>query len=152
METKLPLEKELEPIFLDKFPAFPDEVKEFLVKFGPYLLLVGALLGIFALIAAYGVVGGREIYGIGLTAYGGAGIQLWLGMAITLGVMVLYLLAFKPLRERKKQGWNLLYYALLLNLLSSLIQVKVFAVIFGAVIGFWVLFQIRDKYSSGIFK
>lgn len=151
MEPKLPLEKELEPIFLDKFPAFPDEVKEFLVKYGPFLMLIGAILGISALIGAYGVLGGSEIYGLGLSAYGGAGIQLWIGMAITLGVMILYLLAFKPLRERKKQGWNLLYYALLLNLLSSIIQFHIFGAIFTAVIGFWVLFQIRDKYSSGIF-
>lgn len=152
METKLPLEKELEPLFLEKFPTFPDEVKEFLVKYGPYLMLIGAILGIFALIGAFGVLGGTEVYGIGLSAYGGAGIQFWIGMAITVGVMILYLLAFKPLRERKKEGWNLIYYALLLNLLSSLIQLHIFGVIFGAVIGFWVLFQIRDKYSSGIFK
>lgn len=147
MEPKLPLEKELEPIFLGKFPAFPDEVKEFLVKYGPYLMLVGAVLGIFGLLTAYGMLGGAMVYDLGLSSYGGMAIQLWIGMAFTLIVLVMYLLAFKPLRDRKKQGWNLIYYALLLNLLSSVIQLKIFAVIFGAIIGFWVLFQIRDKYS-----
>jgi hypothetical protein len=150
METKLPLEKELEPIFLQKFPAFPDEVKEFLVKYGPYLMLVGALLGISALIGAYGVLGGSELYGIGLNAYGGGGIQLWIGMAITLVVLIIYLLAFKPLKERKKKGWDLLYYALLLNLVANIVQLNIFSLIFGAIIGFWVLFQVREKYSPDI--
>ena len=151
MEQKLLLEKELEPIFLEKFPPFPEEVKEFLVKYGPYLMLVGAILGISALLTAYGVLGSVSVYGIGLEAYGGAAIQLWMGMALTAVILILYILAFNPLRARKRQGWNYLYYALLLNLFSSLIQLHIFGVIFGAVIGFWVLFQIRDKYSSGIF-
>lgn len=68
METKLPLEKELEPIFLDKFPAFPDEVKEFLVKFGPYLMLIGAVVGIFGIVTAYGILGGAGVYDAGLSS------------------------------------------------------------------------------------
>ena len=149
METKLPLEKELEPIFLGKFPAFPEEVKEFLVKYGPYLMLVGAIIGAFGLLAAFGI-GGAAV-GLGAAAYAfGSTVQFWIGLAITSVQIVLYFMAFAPLRERKKEGWKLLYYALLLGLLGSLIQLSLLGLLIGGLLGFWVLFQIRDKYSYQI--
>jgi hypothetical protein len=59
----------------------------------------------------------------------------------------MYLMAFSPLKARKRAGWNLLYYALLLGLISNLIQLNLLAFIIGGLIGLWVLFQIREKYA-----
>jgi len=143
MGPRLILENELEPIFLGKFPPFPDDVKEFLVKYGPYFILVAAVFMLFGLLAAFGI--GTAAIGIGVVAYG-SGFMMYIALLIATIIAIIYLMAFSPLRARKKAGWNLMYYALILSLLSSLIQLAFLSVIVGGVLGFWVLFQIRDKY------
>jgi hypothetical protein len=143
MESKLPLEKELEPVFLGKFPPFSDTVKEFLVQYGPYFILVFSIIGVFGILAAIGIVGA----GAGMGALSvGMGFNVYISIALGVVTLVLYLMAFSPLKARKRAGWKLLYYALLLGLISNLIELHVIAFIIGGLIGFWVLFQIREKY------
>lgn len=142
MKSGLLLENELEPIFLGKFPPFPENVKEFMVRYGPYFLLVSAVFTLFALLAAFGIGTAAVAFG---TIYRGV-FNMYLGLTLATIIMVMYLMAFSPLRARKRAGWNLLYYALLINLASSLLQFALFSFIVGGIIGFWVLFQIRDKY------
>lgn len=144
MESKLPLEKELEPIFLQKFPPFSESVKEFLVQYGPYIILVLSVIGVLGLLTALGV--GGAIFGAGGASIG-IGFNFYLGIALGIITLVLYLMAFSPLKARKRAGWNLLYYALLIGLVSNLIQLSIFGFIVGGLIGFWVLFQIREKYA-----
>ncbi|MCF2443043.1 hypothetical protein L0657_03665 [Dyadobacter sp. CY345] len=143
MGPKLILENELEPIFLGKFPPFPDDIKEFLVKYGPYLILFIAIFMLFGLLTAFGI--GTAAIGIGVVAYG-SGFMMYISLFIATIIAVMYLMAFTPLRARKKAGWNLMYYALLLSLISSLVQLALLSAIISGLIGFWVLFQIREKY------
>lgn len=145
MEPKLLLEKELEPIFIGKFPAFPENVKEGIAQYGPYVMLVLAVLGLLGLLTALGI--GGAALGAGIAAYG-SGFNFYVGIAFSALTMVLYLMAFSPLRARKRAGWNLIYYALLLNLLGNILQLNIIGAVLGAVIGFWVLFQVRDKYVA----
>ncbi|WP_342087056.1 hypothetical protein [Dyadobacter sp. OTU695] len=144
MESKLLLEKELEPIFLQKFPPFSESVKEFLVQYGPYIILVLSVIGILGLLTALGL-GGAVLGMGGVTA--GIAFNAYVGIAIGIVTLVMYLMAFSPLKARKRAGWNLLYYALLLGLISNLIQLYLLGFIVGGLLGFWVLFQIREKYA-----
>ncbi|WP_025763899.1 hypothetical protein [Dyadobacter tibetensis] len=144
MESKLPFEKELQDIFLQKFPAFPDNVKEGLVKYGPYVMLFFAILGLLGLLTAFGI-GGMALGMVG-TPYG-TGFIFYVAIISGIITSVMYLMAFSPLKARKRAGWNLLYYALLIGLVASLLQFNVFGFIVGGLIGFWVLFQIREKYA-----
>ncbi|PWJ59238.1 hypothetical protein CLV98_10270 [Dyadobacter jejuensis] len=144
MESKLPFENELEKIFLGKFPAFPENVKEGLVKYGPYVMLFFTVIGLFGLLGALGI-GGAAIGMAGMSY--GIGYHFYVGIITGIITMLLYLMAFNPLRNRKRAGWNLLYYAMLLSLLGSLLQVNIFSFIVGGALGFWVLFQIREKYA-----
>ncbi len=136
MGPQLLFEKELESIFIQKFPAFPENVKEAIAQ-------VLAVLGLLGLLTAFGI--GSAALGAGIAAYG-SGFNFYTGIAFAAITMVLYIMAFSPLRERKRAGWNLIYYALLLNLLGNIIQFNLIGAIVGAVIGFWILFQVRDKY------
>jgi len=144
MESKLLLEKELEPIFLQKFPPFSESVKEFLVQYGPYIILVLSVIGVLGLLTALGL-GGAVLGMGGVTA--GIAFNAYVGIAIGIVTLVMYLMAFSPLKARKRAGWNLLYYALLLGLISNLIQLYLLGFIVGGLLGFWVLFQIREKYA-----
>ena len=143
MYAKLPLEKDLEPIFLGKFPPFSESVKEFLVTYGPYFILVLSIIGIFGLLTALGI--GGAALGLGAMSPG-IGFNFYLSVALGIVTLVIYLMAFSPLKARKRSGWNLLYYALLIGLASNLIQLNLLAAILGGLIGFWTLFQIREKY------
>ena len=143
MESKLILEKELEPVFLQKFPPFSESVKEFLVQYGPYFILVISILGVIGILTSLGV--GSAAFGMGVVS-AGLGLTFYAGIALGAITLIMYLMAFTPLRARKRAGWNLLYYALLLGLMSSLVQLNILAAVVGGVIGFWVLFQIREKY------
>jgi hypothetical protein len=145
MEPKLLLEKELEPIFLEKLPAFPDNVKEPIAQYGPYVMLVLAIIGLFGLLAAFGI--GTAALGVGVAAYGG-GFNFYIGIAFAAITMIMYLMAFSPLRARKRAGWNLIYYATLLNFVGSIVQLNIISGLIGAFIGFWILFQIRDKFVA----
>jgi hypothetical protein len=142
MESKLLLEKELEPIFLEKFPPFSENVKEFLVTYGPYFILILSIIGVFGLLMAFGI--GSAALGMG--AVPGIGFNFYLGVGLGIITLIMYIMSFNPLRARKRAGWNLIYYAVMIGVLSSLIQLNLFAAIIGAVLGFWILFQIREKY------
>ena len=154
MET-LPLEKELEPLFLRSLPAFPEGLKEGIAQYGPYVVLVLAILTGIALLPLLGI-------GAALVPFGSVyGI---LSLIVNLGVIILEIMAFQPLTKRQRRGWNLLYYAQLLSVFGGLIVNLVSSFGLGGVVGtgavigtligaaihfflaFWVLFQIREKY------
>lgn len=78
---------------------------------------------------------------------------VWLGIAVLALEAVLYFIAFSPLKARKKTGWNILYYAVLLNVIYAFAyffsNTNVGSLIFsllGTFVGLYMLFQIRDAY------
>lgn len=143
MEQQLPLEKELRDLFA-KFPAFPESLVDILVTLAPWLTLLGAILGIIGLLSLLGL-GAAYVGAIGINAYGSSW-QFYLGIIGGAIAAVLYLMAFTPLRAQKKKGWDLLYYAFLLNLVITLLQFHIVSLIIGFLIGGWILFQVRPKY------
>lgn len=144
MEQQLPLEKEMRDLFA-KFPAFPDSLVELLVTLAPWGALLGAIFGILGFLSLVGVGSFVSVASVGMGAYGSLW-KMWVSI-IGLGIAaVIYLLAFSPLRARKKRGWDLMYYAFLLNMAINVITFNIFALIIGFLIGGWILFQVRPKY------
>lgn len=144
MEQQLPLEKELRDLFA-KFPAFPDSLVELLVTLAPWGALLGAIFGILGFLSLVGVGSFVSVASVGMGAYGSLW-KMWVSI-IGLGIAaVIYLLAFSPLRARKKRGWDLMYYAFLLNMAINAITFNIFGLIIGFLIGGWILFQVRPKY------
>jgi hypothetical protein len=151
MEQNLPLEKEIASVFA-KFPPFPDNVKEILVKISPYLCILGVVFGGIALLAILGI--GVGVSAIGATAYGGMSIY-WVSMGILAIMVALEALAISPLMKRQKKGWNYMYYIFLLSLVSGIVGFlgaggfvgNIISLALSFAIGGWILFQTRDKYS-----
>jgi len=83
---------------------------------------------------------------------------IWISLVILLFEGVLYLAAFPGLRDRKKQGWNLLFYLAILNIVYGVVVAftdygsgfgsLIFSAI-GSIIGLYILFQIRGSYHDG---
>ena len=63
---------------------------------------------------------------------------------------IMELVAISPLKARKEKGWNLLFYALILNALSSIIRFNVsdiVSAIIGFLIGYYFLYQVKSYYK-----
>lgn len=82
--------------------------------------------------------------------FGGYGYATGFGLAaivliVQLGLQVA---ALPGLFARKMSGWTLLFYADIISFVYSIIQGQYFSAIVGALVGFYILFQIREKYTK----
>ncbi len=161
------LETKLNEIFVKNAPALPKGGKDFLVQYIPYLSLLG---GIFSLWSAWNIwhwAHQANKYIDAVNQWGAAlgvdpvqtsrwSVMLWVSLAILALLGVIYILAYKPLKDRKKAGWNLLFYALLIGVAHGIVGIFIdnygsgFGGFIGSLIGFaiggYLLFQIRDAY------
>ncbi len=139
METNsLPLEKELEPIFTKQLPPFPDNIKDLFVKIAPFLAIISVVFGVLgagfgSLFSPFAWFEGSFIYGI--------------GMIFLIVMVALNALSIPGLFNQKKDGWKYMYYAQFVRVIYSLCLGSWFGGLVGAFIGFWILFQIKEKYS-----
>jgi hypothetical protein len=70
-----------------------------------------------------------------------------LGSILSLVTFVLEGLAIPGLFARKMSGWNMLFYANAVNVVSSLIVGDIVGAVLGFVISFYFLFQVKSYYS-----
>lgn len=161
------LEKNLDEVFNKNAPALPAGAKKFIVQYLPYINLI---LGILALLAAASLYNSAHTvnnlvdYANSLSAaYGGTKIStnhltatVWVALAVLAVEAILYIAAFPGTKARKKSGWNLLYYALLINVVYGVIVVftdygsvgSLIGTLIGSAIGAYFLFQIRGSYTG----
>lgn len=147
IETMGQLEGWLAPIFA-KFPHLPESARKTLAKVAPWLALIFGILGLLALftVGALGIVLSPLI----LLAGGLSGIVMFVSIILGFASAILDILAFKPLQDGKKKGWNYLFYGSVIGAVSTALNIlfsggNVMSVLF-TVIGFWLLFEIRGLF------
>lgn len=121
----------LEPLF-DQLPKLPKNVRDTLVNIAPILALIFGILGVLGAVA-----GGVRSYGFG-----------YIAAFILIVSSVLLLVAYPSLKARKMKGWNLLFWGEILNLVYGVISMSILSGIIGAVIGLYLLFQVKSYYSK----
>ncbi len=141
------LEAWLAPIF-EKFPHIPQGGREWIVSVSPYIALVFGVLGIISLLGASGLGIIASVLTLGLA------LPMLVSIVVSLVSAVLLLMAFPGLKARTKKGWSLVFYsevvsvvggvvsALTMSYASSLVGTAI-----GALIGFYILFEIRTHYK-----
>lgn len=151
------LESGLNDIFAKNAPPLPSNAKKIIVEYLPYISLV---LGILALLAAWGLYDAARTVNVLVAGYGAALDRLtftvWLSIAVLAVEAVLYIAAFNPAKARKKSGWDLLFYALLVNVAYGVVVAftyyggagRLLGSLIGSAIGFYFLFQIRASYKA----
>jgi hypothetical protein len=159
------LENNLEDVFVKKAPALPEGGKKAIVEWIPW---VGLILGLLSLWAAYALWNWAHLannladYANSISAvYGGPvvdtdrmSVVLWLGLAVMVVQALIYIIAFPALRERKKSGWDLLFYGLIVNVVYGIVTLfssyggfgNFLGSLIGSAIGLYFLFQIRGLY------
>jgi hypothetical protein len=121
----------------------PKEVKEFLVKFGPWIALVWLVLSLPALFVMLGI-------GTAFMPFGGAvySVGFTYVAVVLLAQLLLLALALPGLFKRKMSAWRLMFYSQLIGIVSSLLMGSIFGAIIGGLIGLYILFQIRPLYVN----
>jgi hypothetical protein len=132
------LEAQLAPLFTIKAPfQLPEVWREGLVKYSPWIMLIFVPLSLLAI--GFGTI--ASIFSMFSFNFFGA-----LALLLSIISMVLDLIAIKPLFERKRVGWDFIFYAWLVSLLSSLVSFSIFGLVLGFFIGGFFLFQVRNQY------
>lgn len=139
------LDKVLSDYLVKKAPVLPKGGKDFIVSVAPYLALIGAIVGVPALLAVFGL--GAIATPFVWIAGSRTGI-FWLFWAVGAAQIVLSAMAVKPLFARRGKGWRLMYYSQLLSLLSTLQYFNVGSLVM-TVISFYLLYQVKASYGKG---
>lgn len=161
-----PLEKSLDNVFGEKAAyKLPKNAKDVLVKIAPWLTLASGVLGILSAISLWRAahyVNEWVDYANQISAsFGGPtqanklGLFFWLSLASLLLFSVLAFLAFPGLKNRKKTGWNLVFYSALASLVLSVVSLFYEGGGFGSflmtglasALGLYLLFQVRSYYK-----
>jgi len=117
----------------------PDEAKEWIVKYSPWISVVLLVITLPALLLALGL--GAALVPFGVIVPGFAYIWIFL-----LAHVVLLVMALPGLFARKMSGWKLVFYARIIGIVSSLLSGAIVSAVLGGLISLYVLFQIRDKF------
>lgn len=139
------LEKKLNGIFGEKAPKLPESVVNFLVNYGPYLVILGIIIGAGSLLTSLGLM--AVIMPLARMEYYGYhyGFAFW--NLFSLAAMVLEAIAIPGLFKKTKQSWNLMFYASLAYILFSLFSSNLISAAIGAIVSWYFLFQIRKSYK-----
>ena len=142
------LETTLDLYFNKKAPAMPQNIKELLVNLAPYLTVVSVLITLPGLLVLFGLggfatmiapMGGRESLSAVPT--------MWLSILFLVPVLILEIMAIPGLFAKKAVAWKYVFWAQLVSIVANLLQFNFFGAIIGAVISFYILFQIKSFYK-----
>jgi len=134
----------LEYYFVTKAPfQIPENVKEMIVKFGPWIQVIFLLTIVPLLLALIGLGAMFSVY----SPYGYVHSAWSIGSIISLIVFVIDIIALPGLFARKMSGWNMSFYGIVLNLVGSIFTGNIIGAILGFVISGYVWFQVRSYYK-----
>lgn len=142
------LESTLADYFGKKAPQIPANIKEVFVKIAPYLAIISVVITVPSLFVIFGLGGLATV----VAPMGGyqsvtALPMMWLNIILLIPVIILELMAIPGLFGRKIAGWRYMYWAQLISIVSNLIQLNIVGAIISALIGFYILFQIKSYYK-----
>jgi hypothetical protein len=163
------LEEQLNEVFVKKAPfQLPENAKKVIVDILPWLNLI---FGVLTLLSAFWLYQAATVVDkwVGWAndvarTYGGTPVatshltlMVWVGIIVLAVEGALWIAAFPGVKDKKKSGWNILFVALLVNIVYGFVSLffnvgsyggvsGFFGYIIGTVIGLYLLFQIRSVF------
>jgi hypothetical protein len=129
-----------------KAPAFPSNIKQGIVKFGPWVLVVLLIIGFFGIFAGLGLT--LASIPVLFAQNAGQAILIILTTLLALATFIMQAIAVPGLFKTKKSSWYLVYYATLLGFIQSLLVVNIVSGLIFTAIGLYILFQIKSYYRN----
>lgn len=144
--------------FIDQLEAFLDEYmikkapfaiplggKEFIVTISPYLIIIFAImalpfifvgLGLSVFFAPVALLAGHNTFGA------------FIGLVFAIITLIVEVVAIPGLFARTKKAWRLVFYASIISLLGSILTFNIVSGVIGAIIGWYILFQVKELYRN----
>ncbi len=119
----------------------PDNAKEWIVKYGPWIAVVLIVLLLPPMLFVLGL--GAIFLPFGGYAYATGFTYVTLLLLVELGLDIA---ALPGLFARKMQGWRLIFYARIIAIVSGLLTANVLGALVGGLISLYILFQVRGLY------
>ncbi|MBI4091989.1 MAG: hypothetical protein HY427_02185 [Candidatus Levybacteria bacterium] len=131
--------------WFSKLPPLPGNWRDVIVNITPWLALIFGIIGVLGSLAAVGVLTFLAPF---VVLGGGIGVASGgiIGAILALVASVLLVLAFPGTRDRKMSGWKLLFWSEAVSVVSGVVAFSAAGIV-GALIGFYILFQIKSHYK-----
>ena len=131
--------------WFSKLPPLPSNWRDVIVSITPWLALIFGIIGVLGSLGAVGVLTFLAPF---MVLGGGIGVASGgvIGAVLALAASVLLVLAFPGTRSRKMSGWKLLFWSETVSIVSSVVAFSAAGVV-GALIGYYILFQIKSHYK-----
>lgn len=137
------LDSFLEKYLVKKAPGLPKQIKEFIVNYGPYLIIVSLLFAIPSILALFGL----STLSVPFRSFGRLGFNYTLSTIVLLITLVLQVIALPGLLKKQASAWRLMYYVIIVKAVHSLLLFSLGGLIIGTLLSFYVLFQIKNYYK-----
>lgn len=121
----------------------PDNGREWIVRFGPWITVVLLILLLPLLLVALGI--GAVFMPVGGVGYAAGFGIMTIVLIIELGLMIA---ALPGLFARKMAGWTLLFYSQLVGIVYNVFTGNIIGGLLMGLIGLYILFQVRMKYLT----
>lgn len=136
----------LDLYLVKKAPSLPDNIKEIIVKFSPYLSIIALVFSIPALL---GLIGLYTFFSpailLGGARYGFSSIVSIVFLVI---ILVLEGMAIPGLFARKASAWKLIFYVALVNAVDALLHLNLGGLIIGTAISLYFIYQVKSYYKN----
>lgn len=138
------LEEKILKLFKN-FPMLPSSIIEFLVSFGPYLVLLGGIFSILSVFSLFSL--GTYVY-YRLAPFASVySVSFYISIIGSVISGLMMIASFNDLKGFKLFGWRLLFWSANVGILVSLISLRFFGAILSGLISWYLLSQIRIKYK-----
>lgn len=161
------LEKQLDTVLVKNAPfQLPKEAKDWLVKYAPLFAVITGFISILLALGLWQLTRATNIaidylnsvsqqVGQGSVARK-LGLFWYLALASLIVQSIMQFVAYSGLRDRKKMGWNWLFYSALVSVVVGIFYIfiqdrGVLSFIWNlitAIISLYLLFQIRSYYTN----
>jgi hypothetical protein len=121
----------------------PDNAKEWIVKWGPWITVVLLVLALPPLLVILGI--GNVLMPFAGAAYATGFTYFTVVLIVEIGLMIA---ALPGLFARKMRGWTLLFWSQVVSFVLSMLEGAIVGAILGALISFYILFQVRPLYKD----
>lgn len=128
-----------------KLPALPKNGREAIVGITPWIALIFGILGVLAGLAGVGLLTAFSPFLFLGSGFNGATGSI-LTALLALIASALLLAAFPGTKARKMQGWNMLFWSEVVNLIGAVIAISVTGVLISLIM-FYLLYQIKAYYK-----
>lgn len=140
------LESKLDLYFNKKAPNLPENIKESIVKYSPYITLIIMIICLPIILFALGL--GTVLLPLSFLGGLGTGFKGMISLIFLVITLTLTTVALPGLFKRAKKSWKLMFYCSLISTVQNLLTFNISNLIIGSVISWYFLFQIKNYYKN----